>query len=73
MSPKVRVYLAWGLLLVSLILWPVSMLTFAKTEPPWVLSLSWFAIITTCLDIVSTQDVRKKQEDAGEDGDAGVG
>lgn len=43
--------------------WPVSMFTFAKNEPPAILSLSWGAMILTCLDIVSTQDVRKQQED----------
>lgn len=65
MSPKVRLSLAWALLLGSLILWPISCRTFARDEPPVVLSLSWFAITLTALDIVSTQDVRKEQE--GED------
>ena len=66
MNPKVRLYGAWALLVASLCLWPVSMFTFAKEEPPVVLSLSWFAITMTCLDIVSTQDVRKQQEGEGE-------
>lgn len=62
MSPKLRLYAAWALLVATVVLWPVSMFTFAKTEPPVVLSLSWFAITVTCLDIISTQDVRKTQE-----------
>jgi hypothetical protein len=61
-SPKVRVWAAWGLLVACLVGWPVSCQTFAKDEPPWVLSLSWGALILTALDIVSTQDVRKEQE-----------
>jgi hypothetical protein len=65
-SPKVRLYAAWALLVSTLILWPVSCQTFAKDEPPAVLSLSWLAITLTALDIISTQDVRKKQEGEGE-------
>lgn len=60
---KVRIYLAWVLLVGSLIGWPLSMLTLAKTEPPFVLSLSWLAITLTAVDILSTQDVRNEQED----------
>ena len=65
MSPKVRVRAAWALLVLCLIGWPVSLFSFAATEPPWVLSLSWGAMILTALDIVSTQDVREKQENGG--------
>jgi hypothetical protein len=61
-SPKVRLYSAWALLVLTLVLWPVSCQTFAREEPPAVLSLSWLAITLTCLDIISTQDVRKEQE-----------
>ena len=62
MSPKVRLYGAWVLLVTSLVLWPVSMLSFARDEPPVVLSLSWLAISLTCLDVAFTADVRKEQE-----------
>lgn len=54
--------MAWCLLTVSLIGWPLSALTFAQGEPPVVLGLSWLAITLTALDIVSTQDVRKQQD-----------
>jgi hypothetical protein len=67
MSPKWRVRAAWVLVAASCIGWPVSALTVAKEEPQFVLGLSWGAILLTALDIVSTQDVREKQED--EDGD----
>lgn len=69
MNPKLRLTIAWTLLVGSLVLWPVSMLTFARGEPPVVLSLSWFAITLTAADLVSTQDVRRQQEDG--DGDHG--
>jgi hypothetical protein len=65
MNPKVRLYVAWTLLVGSLVLWPVSMFTFAKEEPPVVLSLSWFAITLTAADLVATSDVRKEQEGDG--------
>jgi hypothetical protein len=66
MSPKVRVWSAWALLVVCFIAWPVTALTVFSHEPQGILGLSFLAIIITCLDIVSTQDVRRQQE--GEDG-----
>jgi len=60
---KVRIIGAWVLLAVSLIGWPTSQLTIARDEPPFVLALSWLAIILTAVDILSTQDVRKSQDE----------
>jgi hypothetical protein len=65
MSPKLRVRAAWALLVGSLVAWPVTALTVAKDEPPVILGLSFLAIVVTCLDVVSTQDVRSKQEGEG--------
>lgn len=62
MSPKWRVRAAWALLAVTLVAWPVSALTVAKEEPQFVLGLSFLAIVVTCLDVVSSADIRKKQE-----------
>lgn len=45
--------IAVGLVVVSIILWPISMITFAKEEPPSVLSLSWLAILLTGLAFYS--------------------
>lgn len=59
---KLRIYLAWLLLIVSLVGWPVSQLTVARGEPPFILGLSWLAIIITAIDVLSTQDVRHEQE-----------
>lgn len=67
MSPKVRFYLAWAMLITTLVLWPISIFTFARTEPPVVLSLSWLAITITAWDVVSTASVRVKQEEEQED------
>jgi uncharacterized membrane protein YfcA len=61
-STKVRIGLAWLLLVGSLIGWPLSALTVAKHEPQFILGLSWLAITLTALDILSTQDVRHQQE-----------
>lgn len=55
--------MAWVLLLGSLIGWPLSALTLAKDEPPFVLGLSWMAITLTAADLLFTSDVRSQQED----------
>lgn len=62
MTPKLRLWLAWFLLVGSVIGWPLSALWFAKNEPQFVLGLSWLAIILTAVDILNTIDVRKQQE-----------
>lgn len=61
-NPRLRIALAVMLLVACIIGWPLSMLTFAKNEPPFVLSLSWLALILTALDILNTVDVRREQE-----------
>jgi hypothetical protein len=66
MNPRHRVWAAWGLLLVCVVAWPVSAMTVFRDEPQGILGLSWAAIIITCLDIISTQDVRKQQEGDGD-------
>lgn len=37
------------------------MLTWAKEEPPFVLGLSWLAIILTAWDILTTSQVHEEQ------------
>jgi hypothetical protein len=66
MSPVGRVRFAWVLLVTSLAGWPLSMLTVAKDEPPFVLSLSWLAIALTAVDVLFTSDVRRHVDDDGE-------
>lgn len=63
MSPKGRVWLAWCLLVGSVVGWPVTALTLAKDEPFVILSLSWLALVLTALDILFTSDVRKNQDE----------
>ena len=60
---KLRIIGAWILLITSILGAPISMLTVAKEEPPFVLGLSWFAITLTALDILLTTDVRNNTDD----------
>jgi hypothetical protein len=55
--------MAWGILVVSIVGWPVSALTVFHDEPQGILGLSWLALILTAFDILSTQDVRQQHED----------
>jgi len=63
MPPIWRRRLAGVAVLTTLVLWPVSMFTFASTEPPVVLSLSWLALTLTAADVFATTDVRVKEEE----------
>ena len=66
---KLKVWLSWVLLVTTLIFWPVSLFTFAKDEPPFILSLSWLALTLTALDTLFTAYVSKKQDDDDDDDD----
>lgn len=63
MDPRWRVRGAWALLTVSVIGWPVSQFTVAAEEPPFILGLSWLAIIVTALDLLSTNQVHRTQKE----------
>lgn len=54
--------MAWLWVVGSLIGWPLSAWTFASTEPPFILALSWLAITLTALDVLTTSDVRAAQD-----------
>lgn len=56
---KFEVAFALILLVGSLILWPISAVTWAKDEPQFVLGLSWFAITLTAMDLLKTSRVHK--------------
>lgn len=60
---RLRLYGAWTLLIGSLIGWPLSQFTWARSEPPFILGLSWLAIILTAADLLSTTDVRKQEDE----------
>ncbi len=54
--------MATGLLVTSVIGWPVSQLTIFASEPPGILGLSWLAILLTALDILATTDTRESTQ-----------
>lgn len=62
LSAKTRLRVAWVIIFISIVGWPLSMVTFATQEPPAILALSWLAITITALDVVSTSDVSAEQE-----------
>ena len=59
MSPRAQLIFAWVLLIGSLIGWPLSQLTLARSEPPFVLGLSWFAIVLGAWNTIVTTQVNK--------------
>lgn len=70
---RARTIAAWVLLSGSLICWPISMFTFAKDEPPSVLSLSWAAIVIEATSLLTSSQVHEEQgkdnADSGESTD----
>lgn len=58
---RARVVLAWMLLVGSIVGWPVTMLTVARDEPPFVLSLSWLAIILAAAELLTSSQVHEEQ------------
>ncbi len=49
---KTRKTLAWSVLVLCVVGWPISAMTVANDEPQFVLGLSWFALILTSVLIV---------------------
>jgi hypothetical protein len=58
---KVNLWLNAGLLLGVLVAWPLTQLTIARHEPPFVLSLSWFAIAYAAWNTLLTALVAHEQ------------
>jgi hypothetical protein len=63
MIKRAEVALAWTLLVGSLVGWPLSAFTWAKSEPQFILGLSWLAITLTALDFLKTSRVHRDQSD----------
>jgi hypothetical protein len=63
---RARTIVAWALLIGSIIGYPISALTIAKGEPPVVLFLSWFAIILTSADLLTSSQVNEEQNNGKE-------
>lgn len=64
---RARTVAAWVLLIGSLIGWPVSMLTVAADEPPFVLSLSWMAIVIEAASLLTSSQIHEEQKNGGSD------
>jgi hypothetical protein len=63
-TPSTRARVARWAALLSLVAWPVSQATIARHEPPFILGLSWLAIILTFTDLAATTDVREHSEES---------
>lgn len=63
MKPVWRRNAAFVVIVVTLVGWPLSALTWAREEPQFVLGLSWLAITLTAVDIAATTDVRVEVDD----------
>lgn len=46
--------------------WPITQFTIAKSEPPFTLGLSWFALIVSMADLSATTDVRQQSDSSDE-------
>lgn len=58
---RARTIAAWVLLLGSLLGWPVSAFTFARDEPPFILGLSWLAIVISSAELLTASQVHEDQ------------
>ena len=63
---RARTVAAWVLLVGSLIGWPVSMFTLAADEPPFVLSLSWMAIVIEAASLLTSSQIHEEQKNSGD-------
>jgi FtsH-binding integral membrane protein len=60
---RLYLWMSWALFFGGIICWPLSQFTVAKDEPPFILGLSWLAIIVSSLSAIIAADVRKEQDD----------
>jgi hypothetical protein len=58
-----NIILGWTLLIAALVGWPLSSLTFARTEPQTVLALSWAAIIISAATFLVAAYVHKDEQE----------
>lgn len=65
---RARTIAAWILLIGSTAGWPISMLTWAKDEPPFVLSLSWLAIIIGAAELLTASQVHEETAESSGEG-----
>jgi hypothetical protein len=60
----IRTRVAWVVVDVVVINWPLSMFTYAQSEPPVTLSLSWLAILIEAVTLLTSSQIH---EEAGSD------
>lgn len=58
---KLKVIFGWCLLVTVAVNWPLSLFTYASSEPPIVLSLSWAALFIESITLITTAQVHKDQ------------
>jgi len=61
-SPRAQLIIGWALLVIGFIGWPLSAFTLAKQEPPFILGLSWGAIILTAWGIIVACQINQDVE-----------
>lgn len=62
-STQIVIWTSWVLLFVSIVGWPLTALTVAKGEPPFILGLSWFAIIYAAANTLLTAYTKRSAEE----------
>lgn len=62
-STTIVIWSSWVLLVVSVAGWPISQLTVARDEPPFILGLSWFAIIYAAANTLLTAYTKRSAEE----------
>lgn len=58
---RARTIAAWILLVGATAGWPISAFTWAKDEPPFVLGLSWLAIIIGAAELLTGSQIHEEQ------------
>lgn len=58
-SPRAQLIVGWVLFVGAAIGWPLSQLTVAANEPPFVLGLSWFAVVLNAWGIIVACQINK--------------
>jgi hypothetical protein len=65
LGPRVRVIAGWVMFIGSLIGWPLTV--WLTDEPPFILSLSWMAIVLEAWNMVQIADSAEESSSGGEE------
>lgn len=61
---RARVIAAWVLLVGSAVCWPLAAFWWARDEPPFVLGLSFMALILESCSLLTSSQVHEEQGDS---------